>query len=152
MHDFHRFFQTLPTFANPVHLSFRFINSQITMNLLKEMIKILPLLTNLRYFFIELGNIKLTESDMLLLAKGLLDCKQIEHLTFKYLDNVMVSIIDILKFIMVMAKYSSFPKLDLFFRKLFHQEWQDLETRKKLDDLENINYSLTKQSIHLWKM
>jgi len=113
--------------------------------------KMLTQLTNLKFVFIELNNIKLSEFEMMILAKGFTDCKQIEHLTFKYMDNTVISMLDLMNFILIMAKYSPFPKLDLFFRKLSSPEWQSPEAKKKLDELGNIKYSLTKQSIHIQK-
>lgn len=125
---------------------------QAPQGVLQGIANALPLLTNLRFVFIELNKIKLTQFEMMILAKGFVDCKQIEHLTFKYLDNLNISAIDLLQFIIVLAKYTTFPRFDLFFRKLSIAEWQAPSVKNQLDDLENIRYVLTKQSIHIQKV
>jgi len=80
-------------------------------------------------------------------------------------SNITLSVIDLMQFIIIMAKFSPFPKFDLFFRKYFLgmvlfikfssrisvSEWQTPEIEKKLGELENIKYVLTKQSIHIKK-
>jgi len=68
-----------------------------------------------------------------------------------FLSNQVIPMLDIFQFIILMAKHAPFPKFDFFFRKLFYPEWHLPENRRRLDELENIDYSLTKQSIHVWK-
>jgi len=51
-----------------------------------------------------------------------------------------------------MAKFSAFPKFDLFFIKLDYSEWQVPDIKRKLDDLKDINYTLTRQSLHIQKI
>jgi len=144
--------QLLPSIANPMNLSLTFDKINMPLNVLEELAKVLPQLTNLQFVFIELNNIKLSEFDLMVLAQGFLSCKNLQHFTFKYLDNMTIPATDVLQFIIMMAKYSDFPKLDLFFRKLSCSEWETPEVRKKLDDLSNIEYVLTKQSIHIEKI
>jgi len=61
---------------------------------------------------------------------------------------------DIFSFILIMTQHSSCPNFDLFFRKLFYQEWQTPEANRKLEELQNIkgvSYVLTKRLIHIQK-
>jgi len=146
---FATFLKAIPTHLNPTYLSFTFEKLPIASTALVEISNMLSKATNLRFFFLELQNIKLGEFEIMLLANGFIKCKQVEHLTFKYLENVPIPLQEIFQFIFVMAKYSHFPKLDLFFRKLFYSEWQTPETNHKLENLENVAYALTKQSLHI---
>lgn len=149
------YFQRMPKLANPIHLSLEFDKIQVHANVLKELSHVLPQLSNLRFFNIELNSIKLAEFELIILAKGFVDSKQIEHITFKFLDNVTIPMSDIFSFILIMAQHSSCPRFDLFFRKLFYQEWQTPEANRKLEELQNIkgvSYVLTKRSIHIQKV
>jgi len=149
---FHNFFRAIPFIANPVHFSLTSLKMQMPLEVLKALGEMLPLLTNLRFVFLELNNIKLSEFELMVLAKGFVDCKQIQHLTFKYMDNVPLPAVDLLQFIVIMSKFSVFPKFDLFFRKLSCPEWQTPHVKQKLGELGNIKYVLTKQSIHIQKI
>jgi len=138
--------------ANPIHLSFTFDKFQMSHNTLNALATVLPKFTNLRVFFLEILNMKLREFDMMVLAQGMVQCKQMEHLTLKYIDNQVIPMLDVFQFLVLMSKHAPFPKFDFFFRKLFYPEWHSPETRHKLDELENIQYVLTKQSIHVSKI
>jgi len=152
MNGFQIYLQEIPQIMNPIHFSLTLDKMQAPLGVLQGIANALPLLTNLRFVCIELNKIKLTQFEMMILAKGFVECKQIEHLTFKYFDNINISTMDLLQFIIVLAKYPTFPRLDLFFRKLAILEWQAPAVKKQLDDIENITYVLTKQSIHVQKM
>jgi len=141
----------MPYWANPNHLSLTFDKSCITLNTIKAISCVLPKLSNLKSVFLEFNNVKLAEFELLMLAKGFVDCKQIEYLTFKYLDKFPIPIMDIWQFLTILAKDSVFPKFDFLFRKLFYSEWQTLEAKRKLAELGNVNCVLTKQSIHVQK-
>jgi len=149
---FQQYIRQMPSTMNPTHFCIIFDKLQTPLGTLQELVKMLPLLTNLRFLFIELNLIKLTQFEMMVLAKGFVDCKQIEHLTFKHLDNMNISMIDLMQFIVIIAKYSGFPKFDFFFRKIFVPEWQTQEAKRQLDDIENIKYVLSKQSLHIQKI
>jgi len=115
----------------------------------------LNFLSNLfgRFFWEIFGSTALGQLELLTFAKGFVDCKQIEHLAFKYIDKAPLTIIDLMQFITIMAKFVIFPKFDLFFRKIFYPEWQALEARRRLDELgSNMKYVLTKQSLHIQKV
>jgi len=144
--------QLLPNIANPTLLSLTFDKIQMPLNVLEELAKMLPQLTNLQFILLEFNNIKLTEFDLMVLAKGFINCRKIQHFTFKYIDNVVIPMTDLVQFITIMAKYSAFPKLDLFFRKILPVEWEKPEVKRKLDDLGNSKYIITKQSIHIEKI
>jgi len=152
MKGFQTVFRRFPALTNPIYFSLTFDKMQIHSDVIDAVAEMLPQFTNLKFIVIELNNIKLSELELMTLAKGFVSCKQIEHLTFKYLENVTIFMMDIIQFIMLIAKYSAFPKFDLFFRKLLYQEWQTTEVKNKLDDLRNIQYTLTKQSIHIQKI
>jgi len=149
---FQEYLRQMPSTMNPIHFSIIFDKLQTPLETLQELGNMLPLLTNLRFLFIELNMIKLTQLEMMVLAKGFADCKQIEHLTFKYLDKTNILMVDLLQFIVIMAKYSIFPKFDLFFRKISVSEWQTQEAQRQLGDIKNIRYVLSKQSIHVQKI
>jgi hypothetical protein len=149
---FNMFVKAMPYFPSPIHFSLRFDKLPMSSEFFQTFAEVMPQLSNLRHLFLELNRIKLAEYELLTLAKGFVDCKQLEHLTFKYLDNAILPMADILKFIVILAKYSAFPKFDLLFRKLLNPQWQTPEAKRELDSLENIKYVLTKQSIHVQKL
>lgn len=148
---FHGFLQTMPSWTNPIHLSFTFDKTCASLDTIKAFAHVLPQLTNLRFLFLEFNSIKLSDFELLILSKGFVDCKQIEHLIFKYLDKFPIAMMDIWQFISILANSSVFPKFDLFFRKLFYSEWQTPEAKNKLAELENVSCILTKQSLHVQK-
>jgi len=147
----HNYIRGLPVFTNPIHFSLTLDKTSVSSGLLDALTSSLPKLSNLKIVFLEINNVKLSQFEMMTLAKGFVDCKQIEHLTFKYMDNTILPMVDLLQFIIILAKHVVFPKLDLFFRKIFYPEWQTPETRRELENLENVKYTLTKQSIHIQK-
>lgn len=66
-------------------------------------------------------------------------------------SNQPIPLPDIIQFIIVMATYSTFPKLDLFFRKIMSAEWESREATNTLQKLKNVKYILTKESLHIQK-
>jgi len=152
MKGFQVVFQRFPSLINPISFSLTFDKMQLNSDVIDTIANMLPQFKDLRFVYIELNNIQLSEFELMTLAKGFVACKQIEHLTFKYLENAAIPMMDIIQLIIIMAKYSTFPKFDLFFRRLSYQEWQTPEVKNKLDALENIQYTLTKQSIHIQKI
>jgi len=149
---FQIFLRGLPNISNPVNFYLTFDKLQMPLDVMKEYANVLTKLPNLRFVYLELSNTKMAELEFLTLVKGFVDCKQIEHVTFKYLDKAIIPFADLLPFITILSKFSVFPKFDLFFRKIYFQEWQAPESRRKLDELKNIKYVLTKQSIHIQKI
>jgi len=150
-HVFPTFLTAFAT-ANPIRLSLIFDKFKLSTSTINKLTHIFVHCTNLRFLHVEMANMKLGEFETMLFAKGFSQCHQIEHLTFKYIDNQVIPMQDIFKFIEIMAKHTPFPRFDLFFRKLFYPEWHSPEVRCQLHELGNIKYSLTKQSIHISKI
>jgi len=141
----------MPQIMNPIHLSLSFDKFPLNSLIINEIAGMFPEMTNLRFLSLEITKTRIREFELLIFAQGFLRCKNLEHLTFKYLDNVPLPLPDLIQFIIVMATYSTFRKMDLYFRKIVYSEWESEETVNTLQKLNNIEYVLTKQSIHIHK-
>jgi len=145
------FWKIIPKIMNPIHLSLSFDKFPLPSIVINDIAGMLPEMTNLRFLSLEITKTRIREFELLMFAQGFLKCKNLEHLTFKYLDNVPLPLSDLVQFITVMAAYSKSPKMDLYFRKIVYAEWDLRETKSMLQKWNNIEYVLTKQSIHFYK-
>jgi len=141
----------LPQIMNPIHFSLSFNKFPLPSVIISDMAGMFSQMTKLRFIHLEITRTRLREYELLIFAQGFLKCQNLEHLTFKYLDNEPLPLPDLIQFITIMATYSTFPKLDLYFRKIFPTEWESRETVNTLQKLKNTEYVLTKQSIHVYK-
>ena len=112
----------------------------------------------------------------MILAEGLTHCRNIEHFTFKFIEQpthflkiltwnrrTPISFEYVCQFVKIIAELGSFSSFDLFFRRYFGRVfWTDiyrleysyqgrLMIENILSRIRNVEYVLTKESLHIYK-
>jgi len=99
----------------------------------EELAKVLPTLANLRTLVLEFTDCRLGELELMILAEGFLNCKQITHLTFKFTKRSLISLEAIGQFVKFIAELSFLSSFELFFGKLKCPPEQRYELKQFLE-------------------
>jgi len=136
---------------NPKYLNLSYYKYTVSTEALEALGEVLWQLSEVREFSLQFANCTMGELELAILAEGLIKCKQIEDFSFKYIEKAAISCETIIQFIDFVAKFSSFKKLNFFFRKVTISEWEEAELSKWLIGIENMEYVLTRNSLHIYR-
>jgi len=143
------YIESLGNALNPIKFAFTIHNLPMSTEAMYSLSQLLPKLSQTKSLFLELENNKLNETELMLLANGIRKAIQIEEFTLKFIEYSYIGIEYLVGFVRIVSQCSFLKKCDLFFRKFKYSEWDAAELGEQLSMIENIQYILTKESLHV---
>jgi len=143
------YIESLGNALNPIKFAYTIHNLPTSTEAIYSLSQLMPKLSKTKSFFLELENNKLNEAELMLLANGIRKAIQIEELTFKFIEHSYIGLEYLVGFVRIVSQCNFLKKCDLFFRKLKYSEWDAAELGEQLSMIENIQYELTKESLHV---
>jgi len=137
--------------ANLEHYVHLLDNSEVPTEAVEELAKVLPNMSTLRTLFLEFANCRLGELELMILAEGFMNCKQIRDFTFKFTERSPLSLEVIGQFVKLISDLSFLSSFELFFGKLKYSSEEEFVLRSILSEATNVEYVLTKHSLHAYK-
>jgi len=137
--------------ANLEHYVHLLDNYEVPTEAVEELAKLLPNMPTLRTLFLEFTNCRLGELELMILAEGFMNCKQVQDFTFKFTERSPISLEVIGQFVRLISEREFFSSFELFFGKLRYSPEEEFELKSILSEAANVEYILTKNSLHAYK-
>jgi len=80
-----------------------------------------------------------------------MNCKQVQDFTFKFTERSPISLEVIGQFVRLISEREFFSSFELFFGKLRYSPEEEFELKSILSEAANVEYILTKNSLHAYK-
>jgi len=144
----------LHTFALHPHLAtlkIQFIAVPLPFETIETLSSFLPGMINLRFFYLEFMNSKVSDEEIIMFAQFLTRMSQLERLTFKIIQHPNVSEMAIYYLISTISKLKNFQIFDIYFRRLSVPDENITSLVNKVNQLENVQCNRCKQSLHFYR-